>query len=283
LGVTWYRPLAVYLIHSAERVRECDAAKALGLDLVLTIMNSGSMKYPPEPSRAPKDLEVFKAALWAVLQRHRPAVLVVENEQDDDDRYYDSSPAEYLAELGAAGEIAHAMSIKVTDGGMTCLAICWLVIEDLLARDEAAALDFANRTLPHLIDTPPKSVAMLRYRLRQRTRKQQRAREMLTGFAQAGSDYVNFHWYVPDADALRTAVEYLTRVTGLPAICNEMGQRDGDPEHTRTLLAAAGDLSLSVIYYSIDRPDGTQSVIDSDGTLRSTGQAFQAIAAGRPS
>jgi hypothetical protein len=62
-----------------------------------------------------------------------------------------------------------------------------------------------------------------------------RGRRLLRSYRAAGADFVNFHWYESDPEALREVVDSLRSQTGLPAVSNEMGQRTDDPSKWESL------------------------------------------------
>ena len=56
-----------------------------------------------------------------------------------------------------------------------------------------------------------------------------KGKSLLASYRAAGADYVNFHWYIADPQALEEAVTYLRALTGLPVITNEIGQHTDNP------------------------------------------------------
>ncbi len=64
-----------------------------------------------------RDIPTFKSRLASLLQKYRPEVLVVENEPATAEFYTDDL-ANYIAELKAAVEVAHAYGVKVSDGAL---------------------------------------------------------------------------------------------------------------------------------------------------------------------
>jgi hypothetical protein len=104
-----------------------------------------------------------------------------------------------------------------------------------------------------------------------------RGRALLKDYAGTGADYLNFHWYVPDADALGEAVAYLRTASSLPVMSNEIGQQSDNADTAPLLLQKALDLGLPyVIWYSVDSPRA-HALTNADGSLRPAGDAFKAF------
>lgn len=277
LGATHYRPLSVFLDRE-PRCDECQAAQAAGLALVLTVRAGGGP--PGVPADPPADLAAYQAALDAVLARYPPAVLVVENEHNSRALFYTGSPAQYLEQLAAACAVAHGRGIPCTDGGITNAGISALVTQaywDAGRHDEA--LRYARATLAPLLGRDLDTEDSLAWLLAQQAEEIARLRQFVEGYAAAGADYVNFHWYLP-GDVLGETVAYLRQTAGLPVLSNEIGQRNDNPEQTASTLAAAQRAGVAiVIWYSIDTPGSgarARALWAPDGELRATGRAFLA-------
>ena len=79
LGATWYRPAPVQLLGEVN-CGDCEAARAAGLNISLVVRNAvGDGK----PSSAVGDVAEYQKKLRTVLEREKPAMLVVENEPED--------------------------------------------------------------------------------------------------------------------------------------------------------------------------------------------------------
>ena len=223
------------------------------------------------------------ARLGDILDRTRPAMLSVENEEDSE-LFYTGTPEEYGAVLQAACEVAHARHIDCTNGGLVSSLVGLLTWEDILSRGEAAqACNFAWRAFaepgqpvrPEVLCRAG-SAADLPMAVRE---KIARGHALLEVYPGAGIDALNFHWYVADDKAMSQAVEFLRSQSDLPVLTNELGQHDEDPARPPALLSKALELDLScVIWFSIDMVQA-RALIDPDGTLRPNGLAFQAFMA----
>lgn len=273
LGARYYRTTNALFIDSwTGRDPECDAAIAAGLELVLTV-RAGSGP-PLRPSRPPEDIEAYKRILGEILDRYRPALLVVENEENSAALFYDGTPKAYHRELRAACEVAHARGIKAANGGLVSTLVAGLVADHYeKSRDAARAEDFLRRTLDE----------NLRRQLRRKDRRVveqlEKGRALLAGYKAAGADYVNFHWYIADTPALIEAVTFLKEATGLPVLSNEVGQqKNEDPGQVTSVMTTIRDLGLPIaIWYSVDVPGfgGARGLVDSGYRLRPNGEAFR--------
>jgi len=263
LGVVYYRPSAIFLDEWNGTSPECDIALKAGLQLVLTVRNNGRGQATSPPS----DLAAYQRTLSQVLDKYRPAVLVVENEENSA-LFYTGTPEEYAAQLKAACQVAHQKGIPCTNGGPVSFLVALLVYDHYLKSGQtAAAQDFATRAF----------TAMERQLLNSPKAKEQirKGKALLASYRAAGADYVNFHWYIADPQALGEAVAYLKAQTGLPVITNEIGQHSDDPNQTTAIMGKVVELGLPIgVWFSVDAPKA-QGLVNMDGTLRPTGQAFQ--------
>lgn len=269
LGVRYIRPLSIFTGNWNGRDEECEAARAAGLELILTVRTGSG---PRQPSGPPADLNEYQRIVGEILDRYHPALLVVENEENSAQLFYTGTPEEYHRELAAAAEVAHARGIKVTNGGLVSDLIAALVADEMAARGEN---DRADRYLQATLGE--RNVARLTGSTRLREQLA-RGKALLAGYRTAGADYANFHWY-NDAAEFAAAVAYVKSATGLPVISNELGQqRSTAPATVSALMAKALELELPVaIWFSIDISSHAQArgLFDDDGALRDNGKAFR--------
>ena len=280
LGVVYYRPASLFLSGWDGTCSECDAAVKAGLQLVLTVRNSG-----PLPTFPPDDLTAYRRTLGQVLDQYRPAVLVVENEENSA-LFYTGTPEEYAAELEAACEVAHQKGISCANGGLVSALVALLVYDHYRELGEdAKAEDFAVRAL-----TPEVRRELNSQQAQEQIRK---GKALLQAYPGTGVDFVNFHWYVADTRALEEAVAYLRGETGLTVITNEIGQFTDDPGQTTAVMGKIVEMGLPIaVWFGLDGPKA-RGLVDPGGTLRPTGKAFSdfiherfgegAAGAGRPS
>jgi len=263
LGAVYFRPSAIFLDEWNGTCPECDIALKAGLQLVLTVRNNGRR----QPTSPPGDLAAYQRTLSQVLDTYRPAVLVVENEENSA-LFYSGTPEEYAAELKAACQAAHEKGIPCTNGGLVSTLVALLVYDHYLESGRtAAAQDFAARAF-----TAEEQRQLNSPKAQEQIRKGQ---ALLASYRAAGADYVNFHWYIADTRALEEAVAYLSAQTGLPLLTNEIGQHNDDPNQTTAVMGKVVELGLPIaVWFSVDAPKA-RGLVNMDGSLRPTGEAFQ--------
>ena len=265
LGVTYYRTSqAIFTGRWDGTCAECDAALQAGVKLVLTVRNGAGGIAPSGP---PKDLEAYKKTLGEVLDKYHPEVLAVENEENSA-IFYTGTPEQYAVELKAACEVAHSRGVKCTNGGLVSALVGLLVWDHYVAGGDAAqAQDYASRAFDssqqRLLDSPQARAQI------------DKGKALLDAYRTAGIDYLNFHWYIADTGALEQSVAYLQAQAGVPVITNEVGQFTDDPSQTKAVMQALLDLKVPIaVWFGADGPKA-KGLVDTNGTLRPTGQAFQ--------
>ena len=265
LGAVYFRPSSIFLDQWNGTCVECDAALNAGLQLVLTVRNNGRRQATSPPT----DLAAYQNTLCRVLDKYRPAVLAVENEENSA-LFYTGTPEEYAAELKAACQVAHQKGIPCTNGGLVGALVALLVYDHYRGDGRAAAAqDFAARAFTRkeqrLLNSL-KAVEQIR-----------KGKALLQAYRAAGVDYVNFHWYIADTRALEEAVAFLRVQTGLPVITNEIGQLTDDPKQTTAVMGKIVELGLPMaVWFGLDGPRA-RGLVNLDGSLRPTGQAFQRL------
>jgi len=265
LGARFVRPQAVLTAQPEPSCPTCGRFQRAGFELVLTVRHT---HQPREPAHPPTDLGSYRRTVEAVVTRYRPALLVVENEENSASLFYAGSPEEYASQLQVACRAAHAHGVRCTNGGLVSRLTALLTYfhyRDLgqLGRAE----DFARRVFPgperRLVDSGQAAVQV------------DRGRRLLRSYRAAGADFVNFHWYESDPEALREVVDSLRSQTGLPAVSNEMGQRTDDPAQTVAVMEQVVKSGLPVaVWFAMDGPQA-RGLVDPTGRLRATGLAFQ--------
>jgi hypothetical protein len=282
LGARYYRPLPVFADKWDGRCLECDAAVNSGLELVLTVRNNAAPRNPATP---PADPESYKRAITEILEKYRPVLLVVENEENSA-LFYSGDPGQYHEQLRAACAAAHAQGVKCANGGLVSSLVAILVADDYLSRGERdKAQDYLVRTLGPKLSAKRGgqnndcSLALLE--TPKAVRQLAKGKALLAGYKEAGADYINFHWYIADTPALSEAIDYLQRVTGLAAITNEVGQQKNmDPGQVTAVMQELRANKIPIaIWFSVDVQDFGQarSLVDADGGLRPNGQAYKSF------
>jgi hypothetical protein len=259
LGVVYYRPSSIFLNEWNGTCAECDIAQRAGLKLVLTVRNNGR----GGASSPPADLMAYQRTLSQVLEKYKPAVLVVENEENSG-LFYTGTPEEYAAELKAACQVAHAKRIPCTNGGLVSTLVALLVYNDYLESGrKQAAQDFAARVF-----TQKEQEMLNSPKAQEQIRK---GKALLASYRPAGADYVNFHWYIADTKALGEAVGYLKAQTGLPVMTNEIGQHNDDANQTTAVMGKVMEIGLPVaVWFSVDAAKA-RALVNPDGSMRPTG------------
>jgi acetyl esterase/lipase len=275
LGVTYFRPwyITVEGWTGACDDAACELALRAGLKLILTVRNNIGASGATTPAR---DLASYRQTLAAILDAYQPEVVVIENEENSEQSWA-GSVDEYAAQLQTACEVAHARNVKCTNGGLASEAVALLVWADYVDHGRLTeACAFTQRVAPDLpADLCRLTAANQLFPAYQTTLA--KSRELTARYAATGQDYLNFHWYVPDKAALSEAAAYLRRVSALPLMSNELGQRDQTPAAVERLMSAALDLKLSIaVWFSLDRAAPISAALNNDdGSLRPGGQAFR--------
>ncbi len=275
-GAIYFRPNAVFTDKRwTGTCGDCDAALAGGLKLVLTIRNEGGLGSGP--SHYPKDINAYKKTVGEIVDKYKPAVLVVENEENSKALFYDGSPSEYNQELKAACEVAHSKGVKCSNGGIVSSLTAFLVADSYkMAGDEKKANDYLLRTLRK---EQYQQFQKLGWSNSKFSDQVQRGKDLISGYKASGSDFINFHWYIADTAALEEAVKYLEAKTGLPAMTNEIGQQQNeDPKQVANVMQKIVDLKLPfAVWYSIDTYGlaGARALQNPDGSLRPNGEVFK--------
>lgn len=279
LGVTYYRPLsAVFLDRWNGGCNECDEALSNNLKLVLTIRNNGGGGQPATP---PADYSLYKKSVGEILDRYRPTLLVVENEENSRALFYNGTPQQYHEELKAACGEAHARELKCANGGLVSSLVALLVADSYLEKgQDSRAYEYLTRTLgtklseefglsdPARVFTNPKVAELIK-----------RGKTLVAGYKANGADYVNFHWYIADTPALEEAVAYLQNASGLTTVTNEFGQqKNEDPAQVTAMMQKVIDLKLPIaVWFSADIQGygRAKALTDENGILRPNGIAFR--------
>jgi len=280
LGVAWYRPPALFLDRWRDDA-DCAACRQLeksGLKLAITIRNGGRDSLPRRPSKPPSDMALYSHTVGAILDKWKPAMLVVEDEEDQPLRYdweLDDTPRAYGWELEAACAAAHNRQIACGNGGLSydgAALLTWATLRREHKND--LACDFARRALParpELCSGPADSDEL------------HRLDRLVAIYAKSPIDAVNIHWYAADATAFAQCIEIIGRLTGKPVMSNEIAltRSNPDPRHVRPLMRAAmaGHLTLA-IWFSVDAADSL-SLFDEAGRLRPAGEEFAHQMSGR--
>lgn len=109
-------------------------------------------------------------------------------------------------------------------------------------------------------------------------------RTEMAGLAATGADYANFHWYsstadttpaLPNVQNILFAKQFVEAATGLPAITNEIGQRNTLASYPPAMLGALVDAGMPyILWYSGDGNAAYGLHDPATGVLRESGTAF---------
>ena len=240
-----------------------------GFKVVLNVNNSSMANKSQSPFVTDTDTYKKKLQYQISLMPNKPVLLVIENEENNQ-HFHSGTAQDYLNQLQAATTVAHANHIAVTNGGITFPAMMYLLYEDYMAHGKTKeANDLQQRS----------SVSFSSKWLINRKAFLQ---QLIAGYAKSDIDFINFHWYGKNGDtkSLTEVVNYLERVTGKPAVSNEIGQQDASPETVKAIMQTARQLHLRyAIWYSGDGARNTDEqavgLQNNDGSLRATGEAFK--------
>lgn len=278
LGAKYYRPSSIFIDRWSGTCAECDTARNLGLMLVLTVRYNGGAGQPTTPVT---DIKAYKNSLSEILDKYPTPLLVVENEENSGELFYSGTPQQYHQELLAACQVAHDKETECTNGGLVSSLIALLTANDYYESGQnIKAEDYLKRTieaklLATLKTTDPAKV----FAVPEVKSQVAKGKSLLSGYKVAGVDYVNFHWYIADTAALREAVDYLRRTTGLPVLTNEIGQQQNEnPIQVTDVMRKISELKLPyAVWFSMDIGGfgGARGLINPDGTLRPNGEAFR--------
>ena len=270
LGAYYFRTYPVLLPSWNGECSECQIVQDAGLHFVLTIRNTPSIDEAASPVA---DLDGFKRTVGEILDLYKPALVVLENEENTPS-YFTGTPEQYVSELAALCEVAHSRDIPCANGGLLSGSVTWMVYFHYLDTGQTAeAKSFEERGLEPFqqkrLETPGgdqdgRKVADLTMRF-------------LTQYKGAGADYLNIHWYVSDNQALEESVDYLSGLAGLPIVTNEIGQRNLEPSVTTALMNMVLQLRLPFAVWFSSDGRLSQALVDPDGSIRPTGEAFQSF------
>lgn len=236
----------------------------------------------------PTDLEAYTINISSILDKYKPQLVVVENEEDNP-AYFNSSIYDYIAELQTAVLVAHNRGLKITNGGITgaLKLVLYRHYKDTGQTEKAEALkqNAINSRYWTALENGT-SVAM-----EDRIAK---IKTLLTAYATIDIDYVNIHLYEPfkyqgsdtrdetfevATSTIQELADFVRQATGKPVVSNETGTYNHSPELVKSVMQKCIDADLKLVdWYSGDGTalgDGLAVALnEQDGTLRAGGIAF---------
>jgi len=291
LGVSYVRN-AIVMQDWNGRDEEYEKYIASGLKVVLNV-NWGHVqneKGEKRPVPFPKDTVKYKQILGDILDKCKPELVVIENEELNR-RYHSGSIEEYINELTAAINVAHTKGLKITNAGLTGRGFCLLVYNDYMKRGmQREANDFARRCIKSAWFKEKKKNT-------DEDGEITKLEKLIEAYKKLPLDYVNFHLYEPiknvkggtdenvqqiTPNAVKEITDYLSRATGKKVISNECGERSSSPALVPQMLEEFAKYNLDyVIWFSGDGSAGGKALQNEDGTLRPSGDAFKTFVQAR--
>ena len=242
-----------------------------------------------QPVPFPTDLEAYSKTFTSILDKYKPELVVVENEEDNP-FYHSGTADDYINELKTAISICHSKGLKVTNGGLTEREMMLIVFDDLMSNGKTQeAYDFANRAMPQQYLSKLNNYKKLPVVQRALTF----GKAVIQAYKILDLDYVNFHWYEPsvargkmnnsalntdhiDSKVFAAVVNYLKRTTGKPVITNEFGVLNTSPTLIQELMQQVLNANMDyAIFYSGDGAGGSIALQNGSGSLRQTGEAVR--------
>jgi hypothetical protein len=297
LGASWFRPEAVLLGATEPKCEDCEAAHAAGMKLVLVVRNAASTGKSSAPV---SDAAVFQAKARSVLERYKPEIVVVENEPEDQKTSFSGTAEEYAIEVKAICEMAHALNLKCTDGGLSSPDMAGVVIDEVWKSDQLQAGDFGIKTeivrakgTGHSVNVLGRSVGNNRDEelaiqkatadyLDKHRAEIDRARAFLLAGASGGTDLANFHWYELRPEEISTVLDVLGRLNKRPPMTDEVGQREERAFETGQNIKLLREAGVNpIIWNGLDGKD-IVGLVNKNGSLGTNGRAFQSAAQTKP-
>jgi len=253
-----------------------------GFHVVLNVNQHEQPTKEDRPLPFARDTVAYKKKLAAILDKYKPAVLVIENEETNLTYHY-GSMRNYINMLKAAITVAHARGIKVADGGIHPRGLCYFIWKKYMNQGQTKkADDWMNSTMNSQMQFaaqhPEKKDNQIRIYWN-------RLDTLLNAFTKMKLDYVNIHIYEPINNvgtgkvtvpgAIATMADYVRDRTGKLVMSNECGQHNTYPTCVTSMLNAFvdGDYKYAIWFSG----DGTNAMAltNNNGTLRTNGVAFK--------
>ena len=290
LGATWYRPGPV-LLGGDSKCDDCPAARDAGMKISLVVRNSSAANKPSSPATDPAD---FQKRLRALLEREKPAMLVVEDEPEDL-KNFNGTPEEYGAELHSACTVSHELKISCANGGFNSVNTGNLVINQRFVSDpiDAAALALSlefirvhtrdklnisifNKGLGHDKNEQDLAVAAAKQNDEKHKPEIDRTRKFLEAVNKAGVDRLNFHWYELQPDNVPKVLDSLHQLSKLDLMSDEMGQKEERAfEVSEKIKLALENFVWPTIWAGTDGKNDAVGLVDKKGKTRSNAVGFQ--------
>lgn len=238
----------------------------------------------PQPFPTGEALEIYRKKLAALLDKYRPKILFVENEELVN-LFHSGEMPDYTAQVAVTIIEAHMRGILVSNGGLTNPWITILAYRSLL---NDGRVDDAKLLLNTAMDTRIAKACTYPNSNPDVEAKTAQAAFLILAFSRMGIDFVNFHWYeylksykrIDDGQsttgAMKLVVEYLQTATGKKVICNEMGQHNDNASLTASMLQDVKDCNLKLmIWFSATSRNGATFPLNDGLKLNACGNAYK--------
>jgi hypothetical protein len=279
-----YRPDPIAL----EQVDSCDVCKTAvehGLRVTLVVKARGGAG---DPSGPPTDLAQYQERLGKLITPYKyvSSVVVVEDEVDPFAAVpYEGTADDYLKELAAACEVAHARGMKCANAGVSSTALVFLLADYLIAFEQGPnAIDLVVAAAENPVVKasfkvwPPTTVAEIQAALSAKASELATAKKLLAGFRKARVDYANFHWLEKDLNTYVLLIAFMRSATSCNAVITDsIGVRAQSADETTFKMDQGKELGLPLVIWSSRPSDGTASLVDGAGALTPTGKAFEVM------
>ena len=274
LGAAYYRVGDIAVDQWRGSCADCPALEKAALKAAVSIRANGGAQAASKP---PTDLAAFARSVADIVDKTKPELLFVEHDDASFDFVsYAGLPHEYAAELKAACEAAHGLRIKCATGGIASGQIAPLLWMHYMEKYNAGvACAFVQRVLDPSVAGQMCSARALEQLPPKMQGDVNRGKSFLPLYRENGADYVSLNWELTDEKALEEAVTYLRAATNLPVVVKEVRLGADNPAAVSSLMQKT--LDLGIAYAGWHSVDGTKSraLTNPDGSLRSTGKAFQ--------
>jgi len=252
-----------------------------GLHIVCNINYDDQASKGQAPKSFTKDMVTYRKKLGQILDKYKPEVAVIENEETNK-TYHTGPMSAYINELSNAVTVAHAKGVKVTNGGIHPQAVCYFVWKDYMDRGMTAEADSwmnltFNSSMKYSAEHPEANNSTQFYWRQVDT--------LLNAYTTLNIDYVNMHIYEPINDVgngkntipgcIATMASYIKRRTGKPAMSNECGQRNTTPSLVTSMLQAFTTGSYPYAIWFSGDGENTKALTEKNGVLRSNGVAYK--------
>lgn len=269
LGASFYRPADVIIDQWRNSCIECPSLASSGFRVVLGV------RATQTTARRLTDVALFQRSLAGIIDQYHPEIVFIEHDESRTDNSAFMA-IDYTAELKAACETAHNRRIKCANGGMAGQqALMALWADKYEQSGSGAACQYAQKAMDAATATTLCGTRSLDKLSAQMQTDISRGRAFLAGYKEAGADFVSLLWNLNDAGVMADVAAYARTVTGLPVVIKELSLTADNAPVVSAWLQKAVDLGLSAAIWGGPEAGKPGALINSDGSQRTNGRAFQ--------